>query len=136
MSPMFRSCLLMVMSLALVAADAPPNPERPWSEVLPDGRVRTWVPAGYAVQRTTASEQYETWVPGHWAETPVAASSAPVTVHECRRESRTVVHSGLFIAPMPLVMVNHRWRHNWGVAVGVGWPLWMGCRHGGWGCSW
>ena len=124
---MLRSLILVVMTVAVCASEVPPDPDRTWSEVLPDGRVRTWVPAGWAVQRRTASEQYEAWVAGHWVETPLPAS-VPTPA---RGNSQTVVSSGGTNAPEPRYYHRYPWHHELTVAAAVTWPLWLGCRHSG-----
>ena len=124
---MVRSLILVVMTVALGASEVPPDPDRSWSETLPDGRVRTWVPAGWAVQRRTASEQYEAWVAGHWEETPLPAS----VPSPARGSSQTVVSSGGVNDHGTRYNSAHYWHHPLTVAVAVTWPLWLGCRHSG-----
>lgn len=125
---MVRSLFLLVMTVALGASEVPPDPDRSWSETLPDGRVRTWVPAGWAVQRRTASEQYESWVAGHWEETPLPASAPS----PARGNSQTVVSSGRVNDPVTWFRHGYYWPHEaTTVLIVASWPLWLGCQHSG-----
>jgi len=113
---------LLLVAAVCPAADRPVDPEARCVETLPDGRTRTWVPAGWTVVRSNEVQIDERWVPGHWEESapPPAPVTRTVVVREeepRRRRERVCVP---VVAPVPLVVWPgcHRSRVTWSVVVG------------------
>ncbi len=122
---MFRLATALLLVSSLVAADRPLDPEARCTETLPDGRVRTWVPAGWTVVRTNEVQIDERWVAGHWEVQPAPQSATPTAtsvtvVRESRRERPCRTWAPI-IAPVPVMVwpVGHH-HHGWSWSVVVG----------------
>jgi hypothetical protein len=132
---MNRFLPLLLAAAMAIAADVPADPERTTVEYFGDGRVRVWVPARWGVTRTTSTEIYEGWIPGHWvtegAARPVATQTTTTTVvRHTQVWPGPVVVAPVIAAPVIVPIWHHQ--HRWSFGVGAVWhaPLrhWQHCR--------